>query len=73
LTSTGSYIVGTRVGFFVGIDGRRVLHGGANIVQALQQNFFTRSSDLKLKHQAAFVGDGLVRQIDGQRIAFFLA
>src|SRR5437016_3517117 len=62
---------GGAVGFFVGVDGGDVLHAGADVVQALQKDFLAGRSDFKLEHQAMLVGDGLVRQIDRQRIAFF--
>src|SRR5882762_5859115 len=63
---------GGGVSFFVGGNVRLVLQGRADVVEALQQNFLARGGNFKFKHQAVLVGDGLVRQIHGQRIAFFL-
>src|SRR6266566_7549773 len=62
---------GGGVRFFVGGDVGLVLHGGADVVEAFEQNFLARRSDFELEHQTVSVRDGLVGQIDGQRIAFF--
>src|SRR5207253_9667858 len=48
-----------------------MLQRRADVVEALQQNFLARRGDLKLEHKAVFVSDGLVWQIDRERIAFF--
>src|SRR6266478_6971656 len=55
-----------RMSFFVGSDVGLVLHCRADVVEAFEQNFFARWGDFKFEHQAVLVGDGLVRQIDGQ-------
>src|SRR5258706_1884538 len=61
-----------RMSFFVGSDVGVVLHCRADVVESLQLNFLARGGNFKFKHQAVPVADGLVRQIHGQRIAFFL-
>ena len=60
------------MGFLVGSDVRLVLKGGADVVESPQQNFLSRRGNFKFEDQAMLVGDGLVGQIDGQRIAFFV-
>jgi len=46
---------GTGVSFFVGSDGRRVLHGRADVVETLQQNFLARRRDCQFERKAVFV------------------
>ena len=58
--------------FFVGGDVGLVLQGGADIVEAFEQDFLARWRDFKFVDQAVLVADGLVRQVDGKGIAFFL-
>src|SRR5258708_5667388 len=62
---------GDGVSFFVGGDVGLMLHGRADIVEALEQNFFAGRRNFKFEDQAVFVGDSLIWQIDRQRIAFF--
>src|SRR2546425_9161161 len=52
---------------FVGGDSGFVLKRRADIVEALQKNFFPRRRDLKLISQTVGVADGLAGQINGQR------
>ena len=58
------------MGFFVGGDFGFVFQGGADVVEALEQDFFARWGDFKFVAQAVIVADGLVWQIDGERVAF---
>lgn len=51
--------------FSIIVDGCGVLDRGADVVEALQQNYFPRWRDFEFEHQTVFVGDGLVRQIHG--------
>ena len=62
---------GGGVSFFVGGNFGFVLQGIADIVEAFQQDFLARRGNLEFQNQAVLVGDDLVRQIHGQRIAFF--
>src|SRR6266851_1175669 len=62
---------GGGVRFFVGSDVRLMLQRGADVVEALEQNFLARRGNFEFEDQTMLVGDGLVRKIDGQRIAFF--
>ncbi len=59
------------MGFFVGGNFGFVLQGISDIVEAFEQNFLARRGNLEFQNQAVLVGDDLVRQIHGQRIAFF--
>src|SRR5882762_3120112 len=62
---------GGGVGFFVGGDVGLMLHCRADVVDGLQQDFLAGGGNFEFEDEAVFVGDGLVRQIDGQRIALF--
>src|SRR5258708_18153195 len=47
-----------------------MLHGRADIVEALEQDFLAGRGNFKFKDEAVLVGDSLVRQIHRERIAF---
>ena len=49
-----------------------MLHRCADVVKALSGTPFRDGAISNLSIQTVFVGDGLVKQIQGQRIAFFL-
>ena len=57
--------------FFIGGDVGLVFHGGADVVEALEEDFFARRRNFKFVNQAVAVADSLIGKIDGKGIAFF--
>ena len=59
------------MGLFVGGDFGFVFEGGADVVEALEQDFFARWGDFEFVGQAVVIADGLIREINGERVALF--
>ena len=55
--------------FFVGGDVGFLLEGQADFVEAFEQDLLAERLDVEAELEAKAVGDGLVRQIDGEPVA----
>ena len=60
------------MGFLIRVDCVGVLQRLADVVEALEQNFFAWGSNLELEDQPVLVVDSLIRKIKRNGIAIFL-